>query len=82
MSIKVNKAVPRITTAPAAVKRIYSPSKPLEKAELTGGEAAGVDGRALSGTWDWCREDIIPNAGANSYQAVFTPENAVATHFS
>ena len=76
VSIKVNKAVPRITTAPAAVKRIYSPSKPLEKAELTGGEAAGVDGRALSGTWDWCREDIIPNAGANSYQAVFTPENA------
>ena len=76
VSIKVNKAAPQIITAPTALKRIYSPAKPLEKADLTGGEVVGVDGRALSGTWDWHRDDIIPDGGVNSYHAVFMPENA------
>lgn len=76
VSIKVNKAAPQIITAPAALKRIYSPAKPLEKADLTGGEVVGVDGSALSGTWDWHRDDIIPDGGVNSYHAVFMPENA------
>lgn len=76
VSIKVNKAAPQIITAPAALKRIYSPAKPLEKADLTGGEVVGVDGSALSGIWDWHRDDIIPDGGVNSYHAVFMPENA------
>ena len=75
VEITVNKAVPRITAAPAARNRIYRPSGALEKAELTGGEARGADGKTLAGTWDWHRADIIPSAGVRSHKAVFTPED-------
>ena len=75
VEITVNKAVPRITAAPAARNRIYRPSGALEKAELTGGEARGADGKTLAGTWDWHRADIIPSAGVSSHKAVFTPED-------
>ena len=75
VEITVNKAVPRITAAPVARNRIYRPSGALEKAELTGGEARGADGKTLAGTWDWHRADIIPSAGVSSHKAVFTPED-------
>ena len=75
VAITVNQAAPIITAAPSAVNRIYNPAKALEKGELNGGEAAGVDHGPLQGTWDWKHPNTVPAVNNSGYMAVFTPED-------
>ncbi|NBK92479.1 carbohydrate-binding domain-containing protein [bacterium 1XD21-13] len=74
----VNKAVPVITTLPAAADRRYNPSITLKEIALSGGSVVGADGKLLAGTWTWQKEDTVPDAGSKGYAAIFTPDETGA----
>jgi hypothetical protein len=62
LTLTVNKAVPEYTV-PELGAVIYSPSNTLSKIPLPEG-------------WSWVDPDAVPAIGNNSYEAIFTPQNA------
>lgn len=75
-SFTINKAQPDISVVPTVTERTYHPSQALENSDLSGGIAIGVDGSALEGSWSFATAGIVPKAGSNSYEVIFTPIDA------
>ena len=76
MMITVKKAVPVVSAVPSVADRVYNPSRALADSDLSGGQAAGVDGNTLEGTWSWEKADIVPTVDNHGYTAIFTPADA------
>lgn len=70
----IRKATPTIATDPAA--SAITADQPLSASQLSGGEAHGVSGAILPGTFAWAEEAAAPVSG-NSYQVIFTPADTV-----
>lgn len=75
-SFTINKAQPDVYVVPTVTERTYHPSQALENSDLSGGIAIGVDGSALEGSWSFATAGIVPKAGSNSYEVIFTPIDA------
>ena len=80
VKITVNQATPNVNSKPAPEKKgiIYDPAQTLADLSLSKGSLSWtVDGKEemVSGSWSWVNPTGIPEAGINSYEARFQPED-------
>ncbi len=71
--VTTSPVLPQILNLPETSGLAYGQA--LAQSQFTGGYISGLDGEELSGTWDWKDGNIHPNAGTDSYDAIFTPDN-------
>lgn len=80
VKITVDQATPNVNSKPAPEKKgiIYDPAQTLADLSLSKGSLSWtVDGKEemVSGSWSWVNPTGIPEAGINSYEARFQPED-------
>ena len=80
VKITVDQATPNVNSKPAPEKKgiIYDPAQTLADLSLSKGSLSWtVDGKEemVSGSWSWVNPGGIPEAGINSYEARFQPED-------
>ena len=80
VKITVDQATPNVNSKPVPEKKdiIYDPAQTLADLSLSKGNLSWtVDGKeeTVSGSWSWVNPTGIPEAGINSYEALFQPED-------
>lgn len=75
LDIFVNKAVPALEDPASVKERTWHPANTLTDADLNNVTVLGVDGTAITGTWNWKQADIIPEINNDGYEAEFTPDS-------
>lgn len=80
VKITVDQATPNVNSKPAPEKKdiIYDPAQTLADLSLSKGSLSWtVDGKeeTVSGSWSWVNPTGIPEAGINSYEALFQPKD-------
>ena len=80
VKITVDQATPNVNSKPVPEKKdiIYDPAQTLADLSLSKGSLSWtVDGKEemVSGSWSWVNPTGIPEAGINSYEALFQPED-------
>ena len=80
VKITVDQATPNVNSKPVPEKKdiIYDPAQTLANLSLSKGSLSWtVDGKEemVSGSWSWVNPTGIPEAGINSYEALFQPED-------
>ena len=80
VKITVDQATPNVNSKPVPEKKdiIYDPAQTLADLSLSKGNLSWtVDGKEemVSGSWSWVNPTGIPEAGINSYEALFQPED-------